>query len=116
MTADIKEWCLANISNTQLQIFVLDPGAGDPPSVGGGNTHCNIVIGITAPALAEILCTAPLFTPDILGMWMPPKKLCISDLFWHLPCLSALGLEPRALFFLTPVPNRQSWYGSGFVP
>lgn len=38
MTADIKEWCLANISDTQLQIFVLDPGAGDPPSVGVTHT------------------------------------------------------------------------------
>lgn len=62
-------------------MFLLDPGAGDLLSVGweGGDTLCNIGIGITAPALAEILCTTPLFTPDILGMMILRKKLRISD-------------------------------------
>lgn len=102
MTADAKEWCLAKISGTSLEpvplllpcfsaeLQHLHGQVGQLQLLGGGDL-CNIGIGITAPALAEILCTAPLFAPDILGMMRLPKKLRISDLFWHLPCFVCTG-------------------------
>lgn len=106
--------CIATMVSCKCSCWILEL-VTCPLGEGGerDTTPHNIGTGITAPALAEILCTAPLFTLDIPGMWTLPREFCISDVFCHFLCFVCV-LSSKKGFKHFPSDTSCGFYSIGF--